>query len=69
MHVGVLAAIRIEGLPITGEFLRDRPVLLFLKPLLMTVEMSAMSRSASGWPATSALEATKNKGVTLDLLG
>jgi hypothetical protein len=33
VHVGVLAAIAIKGLPLRGEFLRDNPVLLFPEPL------------------------------------
>jgi hypothetical protein len=33
MHVGVLAAIAIKGLPLRGEFLRNSPVLLFPEPL------------------------------------
>ena len=59
MHVGVLAAIKVEGLPITGEFLGDSLVFLFPEPAPEDCEISVIGRSASGWRGTLAVDAAK----------
>ena len=60
----VLTAVVIKGLPLTVEFLRNSPVLLFPEPLEYTiVGISVRSRSAPGRPTTSVPDVAKTTKV------